>query len=708
MASNPFKQNKNFELDPKRSSFDLSFSNNFTANFGTLIPIFCKEVIPGDYFDIKSALALRAMPLPFPVQTRCKAYVHFFYQRNKNLWKDWQDFIAGNKPHVLPTGSAVTGSVTPPYIVHSQKNASMFMTGGLGDYLGLPTINYANSSEVFNKENFLSFGGTTISDGTSFFKISGKNGVILGRTLSVPVIRGFFANIGVSDLLYTQNSTFGSDASVIPFDIFGFNKGNRTALRFEILSEKDIPVYQNNVYFVIFADDKFVDVVKGDAKVSSIPGCEWYGILDSLNNIPSGDVVIRVLAIFGQKIRASTNSVNLTISAVSSDYSISDDYRIFGTKYPISAFRFRCYESIYNSFYRDARNNPFFINGVESFNEFLPSRDGGLDDNLYELRKRNWELDQFTSCVPTPQQGIAPLVGFSNNGDLEYQNPDGTSSLIAKLNSDGDLDSAEVKSAVKQLSASLSSLASSGISINDFRNVNAYQRWKETNIRRGLKYKDQIKARWGVDIKESILDMPEFIGGFAVDVDVNTVSQTTGTANSPLGDYAGQMSAFGRSDNAITQYCDDYGYIMGIISIVPTTSYESVVPKDFYKFSPLDYFSPEFDNIGMQPVPYKELVGVLSQDGDFADDTFGYQRPWYDYLSSLDECHGLFRTEFQNFLISREFKEQPLLGPSFTTIDYNDLNNVFYTDYGDKFLGQIYFNVEAKRPISKISIPSLE
>ena len=36
-----------------------------------------------------------------------------------------------------------------------------------------------------------------------------------------------------------------------------------------------------------------------------------------------------------------------------------------------------------------------------------------------------------------------------------------------------------------------------------------------------LKYKDQIKARWGVDLKESLLDMPEFIGGISCDVDVN-------------------------------------------------------------------------------------------------------------------------------------------------------------------------------------------
>ena len=57
--------------------------------------------------------------------------------------------------------------------------------------------------------------------------------------------------------------------------------------------------------------------------------------------------------------------------------------------------------------------------------------------------------------------------------------------------------------------------------------------------------------------------------------------------------------------------------------------------------------------------------------------------------------------------MNREFTEKPKLGPAFTTIDYRDLNNPFVTDSGDKFLGQIYFKIEAKRPISKVSIPTI-
>lgn len=88
MAFNPFKPSSTPVDKPNRNAFDLSFSNHITTNFGTLVPVMCKETLPGDTFEIDSALGLRFMPLAFPIQTKCKAYVHFFYQRTKNLWRD--------------------------------------------------------------------------------------------------------------------------------------------------------------------------------------------------------------------------------------------------------------------------------------------------------------------------------------------------------------------------------------------------------------------------------------------------------------------------------------------------------------------------------------------------------------------------------------------------------------------------------------------
>ena len=133
MAQNPFSKTNNFVRKPKRNTYDLSFQNNATFNFGTLYPVMCKEIIPGDSYRIEPTFALKFMPMVFPVQTRMNANLHFFYVRNRNLYKDWPDFIAKNK----------TG-LTPPYISiglsEQERYSKMFGTGSLGDYLGVPSV----------------------------------------------------------------------------------------------------------------------------------------------------------------------------------------------------------------------------------------------------------------------------------------------------------------------------------------------------------------------------------------------------------------------------------------------------------------------------------------------------------------------------------------------------------------------------------------
>ena len=257
---------------------------------------------------------------------------------------------------------------------------------------------------------------------------------------------------------------------------------------------------------------------------------------------------------------------------------------------------------------------------------------------------------------------------------------------------------------------SLVNYATSGISINDFRNVNAFQRWKETNIRRGLKYKDQIKSHFDVDVKLAELDMPEFIGGVSEPVQINTVNQTgSDSVDSPLGSYAGQAYALGSSKHDVSTYCDEHGFIIGVLSVVPVPVYSQLLPKHFVKTSAFDYFFPEFGHIGLQPVLNSEVAPIQATVENKLNQTFGYQRPWYDYLASVDEVHGDFRTSLRDFVLSRVFATTPLLGKDFTTIRPDDLNHVFsVTTDTDKILGQVYFDVSAKRPIPMYGVPLLE
>ena len=79
----------------------------------------------------------------------------------------------------------------------------------------------------------------------------------------------------------------------------------------------------------------------------------------------------------------------------------------------ISAYAFRAYEGIYNAYFRDNRNNPYYINGEVQYNQWIPSYESGADSNIDELHYANWEKDFLTTAVQSPQQGTAPLVGIT-------------------------------------------------------------------------------------------------------------------------------------------------------------------------------------------------------------------------------------------------------------------------------------------------------
>ena len=135
MSKNPFKTSPKVD-DVKKNAFDLSESNNLTLKIGQLVPVYCREVLPKDTFDIDANFGLRFMPLNFPVQSRMRADIHFFYVRNRNLWKNWKNFITNTKDVVMP------------YIGTKTQESNFYAESSLADYLGIPVTTTSSVSNI--------------------------------------------------------------------------------------------------------------------------------------------------------------------------------------------------------------------------------------------------------------------------------------------------------------------------------------------------------------------------------------------------------------------------------------------------------------------------------------------------------------------------------------------------------------------------------
>lgn len=403
----------------------------------------------------------------------------------------------------------------------------------------------------------------------------------------------------------------------------------------------------------------------------------------------------------------------------------------------VSAYAFRAYEGIYNAYYRDNRNNPYYINGEVQYNQWIPSYEGGADSNIYKLHYANWEKDFLTTAVQSPQQGTAPLVGITTYTETVSDEETGVTSELSRvalvdeegrryqIAFDSDKDGlqgvkyVELDNDVKlRQPRNLIDVATSGISINDLRNVNAYQKFLELNMRKGYSYRDIIEGRFDVKVRYDELLMPEFFGGFSRDIDMHSITQTVdkqsaddNSYKNALGSQAGVAGVRGDSNNAIECFCDEESIVIGILIVTPMPVYTQLLPKHFTYRGLLDHYQPEFNHIGFQPILYKEVcpIQAYNENPKTLGETFGYNRPWYEYIQKYDVAHGLFRTDLSNFLMHRVFNEKPQLAQSFLLIDPEQVTDVFsVTETTDKVYGQIYFDCTAKLPISRVAIPRLD
>lgn len=120
---------------PKSSNFNLSEETKLSMNFGDLVPILCKETLPGDKFKISTELLIKLAPLKAPVMHRLNAYVHYFFVPNYQINKTFEKFI---NPKVNSDNSVVLPYVTPQDIT----DLGLMGKSSLSDYLGLPILNY--------------------------------------------------------------------------------------------------------------------------------------------------------------------------------------------------------------------------------------------------------------------------------------------------------------------------------------------------------------------------------------------------------------------------------------------------------------------------------------------------------------------------------------------------------------------------------------
>lgn len=486
---------------------------------------------------------------------------------------------------------------------------------------------------------------------------------------------------------------------------------------------------------LVCADNDWQEFITGgDTGDSDVlpPICDIYGLFTptNLNYIPVRfhNMDIDPSLMFGKS--TLWDYMGLPIVSADSEHFI---YR------GINVMPFLAYQLIYNYYYRDQNLQPEINLKYKDF----PSV-GGIDHEkawreVFSMRRRNWEKDYRTSALPFTQKG-APITipiagevpveftkepGFDNSGFMRgYNNSSGaqlTSPMPLEvsnmlINPPGGPRSAITTTGNQGLPSPLSydpngSLTvdlgdASNVTINDLRTAFQLQRWMERNARAGSRYIEQILSHFGIKVPDFRLQMPEYLGGGRNPVRISEVLQTSeGTGSSAQGTMAGHgISA--SSVHGFKRKFNEHGYVIGIMSVLPRTSYQQFVPKHFMRNNRFDYFWPTLAHLGEQEVKNKEVYydpHDISDQGK-ADGTFGYQSRYCEYRYSESTVHGDFQTILLDFWhMGRKFNSPQNLNSQFITAD--PTNRVFAVDGTDPLLCQVYHDFKAVRPMPRFANP---
>ncbi|WNK13111.1 MAG: major capsid protein [Microvirus sp.] len=407
----------------------------------------------------------------------------------------------------------------------------------------------------------------------------------------------------------------------------------------------------------------------------------------------------------------------------------------------INPLAFAAYQRIYNDYYRwkgdmsgDIDPNPLegtlCIDGDNSAN-FA---------SLIGIKKRGWQHDYFTSALTASQKGslvdipLGDVVlnpawnsdgqqpGWKDVRDLLPQNDVSAGArdehLITPTNASSGGSYRGATASYQQFPPMTSpdllplaydpdgSLIVQPVTINELRRAESLQTFLELLARGGSRYTELVKNFFNTNTGDARVQRSEYITGSITPVQISEVLNTTGESGGlAQGNMAGHAAAV-VSGRGGSYFCREHGYIIGIMSVMPDTAYQQGIPKHYFKFDVEDFFFPQFEGLGEQPVLNKELVAQYD-NGDDDDQVFGYLPRYSEYKYIPNRVAGLFKTTLKFWHWGRIFADLPALNQDF--LDCNPRTDIYAVTDGteNKLYCHVNNRILANRPMRKYTIPSL-
>lgn len=347
------------------------------------------------------------------------------------------------------------------------------------------------------------------------------------------------------------------------------------------------------------------------------------------------------------------------------------------TSYVFSPWPFLAYQACYQYFYRDEehevfQNNDFNLDDFQAnsyieFDDYVS--DVGLDTdrlfNILRLRYVNRRSDYFTDMM---RSALLTVDNLAHDGTMlpldkmkNFLAHNDYSPLL--VDSDGSSEFAlnhgsSVGSNFSDLGQYVTDIGNGSLStiLNTVGLRSMFAQEKLLRLTNSAKknYDDQTLAHFGFKVPHDVKHEITHFGHNVMKYKVSEVVSTAQTDGAPLGEQAGRLYGANVNDKFSTFTAPCHGVVIALTFVRPDYSY--LVPEtrlaDYRSIN--DWWRPEYDHIGMQPVFRKEIqFNAYGGSGSYANDVVGWQYRWSELKKRFNRVtHAFAAGSYQPYMIA--------------------------------------------------------
>ena len=208
------------------------------------------------------------------------------------------------------------------------------------------------------------------------------------------------------------------------------------------------------------------------------------------------------------------------------------------------------------------------------------------------------------------------------------------------------------------------------VSAAQLRNLFAFDKMQQITSRAPKTYKAQMLAHYGVEVADDLMES-FYVGGFNKALEVSPVIATAdGSTKDSSTNFGQQGSYIDSSQNGHINFtAKEHGVLMCLSWFSPNSLYDADGLDAFNaKFAREDYFVPEAEDLGMQPIEFSRLLPPWIKTSEYRLPELDGSIAQY-YGAHGDDVANEYNKDYKNVSLARDASNGAILGSILNTFD---------------------------------------